>query len=584
MKYIKYILLQSIFFTTLNLFALTDDEKSLFISIENKDSQNVSSLLKNSTNININVLDDEGYTPLHRAVYNEDVNTVLELLKYTNINVDSKLDMKVNVNGWYLGGATPLILSSFLGNDKIVNILIENNADVKAKDSIDGGMSIHLASANGRNDVIASLLKKDPTLINLKDDKGNTPLHWAAMKDKTETIKLLIANGADIEAVDVDNWTALHYASAFASLDSVNALLESGANKEAKTKDDSTPAYYAKNEEIMNVLALDSLSTTTNENITEVIDENTITLSNTQIDDKNTSSDDEVNLTDKQLELLVAISNNDIIAVNNLLREGISANFKYEEGYSPLHLAVLNDNIDILKMLLEQKNIDKEIKLNKDAYLVDYNWFVGEYTPLLLASLIGNVEAVEILIDSGANLYAKDSVDGAEAIHIASANGRDDVVRVLLNRDKRLVNVRDDDRTTFGLETPLHWAASNNLYSTVVLLTEYKSDLKAKNTIGNTPLHHAINANADSKLIKYLIDKDNTLLTIKNKKGKTPMDIAVSNGNTEIIALLNSYDSSSSSPVSFKNINRGFDINSIRSSLLEYRSKQDLSKKWWVNN
>ena len=40
------------------------------------------------------------------------------------------------------------------------------------------------------------------------------------------------------------------------------------------------------------------------------------------------------------------------------------------------------------------------------------------------------------------------------AIHIASANGRDDVVRVLLNRDKRLVNVRDDDRTTFGLETP----------------------------------------------------------------------------------------------------------------------------------
>ena len=36
MKYIKYILLQSIFFTTLNLFALTDDEKSLFISIENK--------------------------------------------------------------------------------------------------------------------------------------------------------------------------------------------------------------------------------------------------------------------------------------------------------------------------------------------------------------------------------------------------------------------------------------------------------------------------------------------------------------------------------------------------------------------
>ena len=571
MKYIKYILLQLFFLTTFNLFALTDYENSLFTAIENNDTNSVSSILQTSTNININILDEEGYTPLHRAVLSENKDIVLDLLKYTNINIDSKLDMKVSVNGWYLGGASPLMLASFLGNNEIVNILIENNADLKAKDSIDGGVAIHLAAANGKNDVITSLLKKDDTIINIKDDKGNTPLHWASMKDKVDTMKLLIDNGADIEAVDVDNWTALHYAAAFASLDAVNVLLEAGANKEAKTKDDSVAAYYARTEEIMKVLALENSDNLSSKNVNEAID-STPALTDSQEEPQT----EEINLTDKQLELLVAISNNDIIAVNNLLKENVSANFKYEEGYSPLHLAVLNNNIDILKMLLEQKDIDKEIKLDNEAYLVDYNWFVGGYTPLLLASLIGNVTATSMLIDAGADIYAKDSVDGAEAIHIAAANGRDDVVMVLLSKDKRLVNERDDDRETFGLETPLHWASSNNLYSTVVLLVENDSDLKAENTMGNTPLHHAINSNADIKLIKYLIDKDKSLLKIKNKEGKTPIDIAVSNGNAEIIALLNSYD-----PLSIPAKDYTRSVDTEKSNLLDYKKKGDLSKKWW---
>ena len=157
MKSIKYLLSLLLAFS---LFALTNEEENLFKAINEKNFQNVSSLM-NSTNININVLDTNGYTPIHRAIYNNDLATVNELLKNTNLNINSKLDIAVNINGWYLGGATPLILASYLGYTNIVKTLLNNNADIKARDDIDGSMAIHMAAANGNNEVIEILLSKD---------------------------------------------------------------------------------------------------------------------------------------------------------------------------------------------------------------------------------------------------------------------------------------------------------------------------------------------------------------------------------------------------------------------------------------
>jgi len=55
--------------------------------------------------------------------------------------------------------------------------------------------------------------------VNVRDDHGCTPLHWAASFNKTEVAKVLLANGAqvNVRANDGDTALALAMSSTFAS-------------------------------------------------------------------------------------------------------------------------------------------------------------------------------------------------------------------------------------------------------------------------------------------------------------------------------------------------------------------------------
>lgn len=547
MKYIKYLLVLLVF--NFSLFALTEAEQSLFDAVNRKDYQNVSTILSSSPDININASDMEGYTSLHRAIVNNDLNTVMELLKNENIDVNSKLGIEVSIDGWYLGGATPLILASYLGYTDIVNALIEKGVDVKAKDDVDGCMAIHLAAANGKNDIINILLDVDASNINDVDNRGNTPLHWASMKDRADTVSLLIENGADIEAKDIDNWTALHYAAAFASLQTVEALVDNGADKNSLTKDGNIPVNYAKDETIKTYLSGGKIG---REDTEEVVEEETKetaadeTAENTETSE--TITEDELNneldttqngsivdptvvdLDPKQLELLIAVKNNDIIAVNALLKENVNPNFVDEEGYSPLHRAVLNNNLDVVNVLLSYKDIDTEIKLPYEAS-VD-NWYLGGATPLLVASYTGNADIVNALIEAGSDIRAKDDIDGATTIHIASANGNNEVINILLNKDNTLINEADSMK-----DTPLHWASIKNQTDTISLLLANGADTKLTNSDGNTVLHYAA-MYGDVNTVNVLLEADSSLASVENNEGITPIYYAIVVSDNDILSSI----------------------------------------------
>ncbi|WP_157148705.1 ankyrin repeat domain-containing protein [Brachyspira pilosicoli] len=547
MKYIKYLLVLLVF--NFSLFALTEAEQSLFDAVNRKDYQNVSTILSSSPDININASDMEGYTSLHRAIVNNDLNTVMELLKNENIDVNSKLGIEVSIDGWYLGGATPLILASYLGYTDIVNALIEKGVDVKAKDDVDGCMAIHLAAANGKNDVINILLDVDASNINDVDNRGNTPLHWASMKDRADTVSLLIENGADIEAKDIDNWTALHYAAAFASLQTVEALVDNGADKNSLIKDGNIPVNYAKDETIKTYLSggkigredtEEVVEEETKETATDETAENTETSETITEDELNNELDTTqngsivdptvVDLDPKQLELLIAVKNNDIIAVNALLKENVNPNFVDEEGYSPLHRAVLNNNLDVVNVLLSYKDIDTEIKLPYEASVDD--WYLGGATPLLVASYTGNADIVNALIEAGSDIRAKDDIDGATTIHIASANGNNEVINILLNKDNTLINEADSMK-----DTPLHWASIKNQTDTISLLLANGADTKLANSDGNTVLHYAA-MYGDVNTVNVLLEADSSLASVENNEGITPIYYAIVVSDNDILSSI----------------------------------------------
>lgn len=233
-----------------------------------------------------------------------------------------------------------------------------------------------------------------------------------------------------------------------------------------------------------------------------------------------------------------AIESGDIKKVREFIRNGIDINITDEYNWSALHRAVQFNKRDIVRELLLNKKININPILPNGAILENdgKKWYADGETPLLLASYYGYSEIVTILLNFGANILAKDNVDGAMAIHIASARGWTKTVLAILEsysakNTKDIVNTVDNTGTT-----PLMWAAMNNRVSVMNLILKFGAYINAQDDDGWTALHFA--AASDSyKAVEMLIN-NKANANIKNLDEKKPVDIA---SDTDIQALLNKY-------------------------------------------
>lgn len=66
----------------------------------------------------------------------------------------------------------------------------------------------------------------------------------AVRKEEPEILKALAAHGADVDALDSENYTALHHAAMLGNSGSVNALVEAGADVGATNPDNGCTALH----------------------------------------------------------------------------------------------------------------------------------------------------------------------------------------------------------------------------------------------------------------------------------------------------------------------------------------------------
>jgi ankyrin repeat protein len=100
-------------------------------------------------------------------------------------------------------------------------------------------------SGDGDLKTLATLVKSDTKLVAAQDRYGMLPLHYAAEAGQIETIKFLLANGADIMARDNRGWTALHHAVDNKQAEAMELLIARGATVDARNTMQWTPLHLA---------------------------------------------------------------------------------------------------------------------------------------------------------------------------------------------------------------------------------------------------------------------------------------------------------------------------------------------------
>ncbi|XP_061774438.1 ankyrin repeat and SOCS box protein 1 [Nerophis ophidion] len=113
-------------------------------------------------------------------------------------------------------------------------------------------MRLHNAAYVGDLDTLRNLLQEESFIARINEKSvwccgclPCTPLRIAATAGQVACVAYLIAQGAEVDLVDVKGQTALYVAVVNGHLDCVRVLLEAGANPNGSRHHRSTPLYHA---------------------------------------------------------------------------------------------------------------------------------------------------------------------------------------------------------------------------------------------------------------------------------------------------------------------------------------------------
>ncbi|OUM59098.1 hypothetical protein PIROE2DRAFT_63981 [Piromyces sp. E2] len=326
--------------------------------------------------INVDMVDENGYTPLVYAVDSQNQS----LMKYL-------LDNGADIN---LSNKIIEVIRLIIEQNKIdlLNYLVSNDLNVNMKDS------------NGNTLLVYAIQLKNETFINYlmecgsNDEQGNSILYYSIKYGNETVFKHLIDSGADTQNIEIEIMNGLknyHNLNILKILianhfdinredESGKTLLSYAIQKEdeTKVKDLINCGAYIRNvdREINNVLKYCH-----NINILKLL--------------KNNNFDIDMRDRYGKTLLIHAIQENDLQMVKNLINCDVNVNKEDNYGNTPLDVAIESENVDIVGCLIDNgafKNAENEY---------------GD-TPLIHAIKLGNDRMVKCLIEWGTYISDKE--------------------------------------------------------------------------------------------------------------------------------------------------------------------------------
>jgi ankyrin repeat protein len=207
------------------------------------------------------------------------------------------------------------------------------------------------------------------------------------------------------------------------------------------------------------------------------------------------------------------------------------------KDWTALHLAARNGRTPVVELLIKRG-------ANTNAPAEEDRLGVGTFSPAFLAVYYGHLREAKLLFDAGAR------IEGSEQelypLHGATKNNQYEMVKFLL---KRGANINSNDTSK---QTALHLASALGYFDIVKLLLNFQyeehldeftganideqvkklPDINFEDKRGNTPLHEAA-VNNHREIALYLL-ASGANPKAKNSAGKTPVEEALRNNRKEL--------------------------------------------------
>jgi len=321
-------------------------------------------------------------------------------------------------------GLTALHLAAQEGNLEIAEVLLGGGAMVEAQTRIGGYTPLHLASGGAHTSLVGALLEAGANAGAVTTTTGVTPLHLAARAFNGQgVVKALLEGGASVNAREsAAGQTALMFAASYGRSGAVRELLSHGAD----------PAISTEVVDVLKRIVIDKAA-----------DERLKDASTEVRKDSPEGTDRELTPTEVQASIAAQ-------------REFLSSDSELEkllEGFTPDDLVEPGPSWDT------PRGDESEVEVGLRPRWETWVGKTGGMTALLHAAREGRMEAVQALLDGGADIDQLGG-DGSSALLLATINGQFDLAMMLIERgaNPNLTTITDGVSPLFAvLQT--QWAS-----------------------------------------------------------------------------------------------------------------------------
>ncbi|KAJ6227061.1 ankyrin repeat [Anaeramoeba flamelloides] len=496
------------------------ETQNLSVLVSQGKTEDVKQLLEeNSKNLKINEYDRYGLTALHHACKGKIDLVELLLNNGADINFGKLED-----------GHLPIHVAVFYEQNEILSFLLKNGADPFKEDSKGWTILTWIAFKNvvGCFRILEQNLESDEIkkLVSQRDRKGNTPLHIAALTNATPVVTELTNYLPNKISLNENGFAPIHNAVLTNSKDVLRIFVNLSANLDIMTSVGKTSLHYAtesENIEMVKMLIRSGANT-------ELRDFDGLTAYEiARLKGNKILCDQFLSLKGDSLIHKAAKEKNQKEVLRILKQNSLEAQNIDKFGKTPLHISAEMGDIPTIKILLNYGANINALSFNKNP-------------PLYTAIKEDHIDTVKFLVKKGAEININERADVVlSALHLAVERDNLPIVKYLLSQGS-FINERM--KIQEGITALIIAVQRQNREILKELYKKKKQskqnfrlDINGTDNLRRTALIHSITKKGEVAIPDELIEQGADP-NIFDKSGKTALHYAIMDEAHEVVKTL----------------------------------------------